>query len=125
MARNLVFLLIALIIQLSNTLAQTSEVECSVNKRNGDQISLSPAHFDPSILPNIGDKVHLMLLVKSNLPQGKSEGYYELFTMEVVKITPENKCIVFRCNEDMESARTKTGIPDLNLNSASRVRIEW
>ena len=113
------------ILQTSLGWSQLSEIECTVYRRSGAYITLTPAHFDVSVLPKVGDKVHLLLLVKSDLPPGKSEGYYELFTMHVVKITPDIKSIIFKCDEDMEAARTKTGLPKIVLTSESLVRIAW
>lgn len=125
MSRKLLIVVALFFLQFSSGWAQLSEIECTVLRRAGINLTLVPVYFDPEVLPKPGDKVHLLLLVKSDLPPGKSEGYYELFTMQVIKVVPESKSIIFRCDEDMEAARAKTGMPNINLNSESLVRIAW
>ncbi len=125
MSRKIGLLLLALLLQITSVLAQQSEIECSVYRRNGAYITLTPAHFDESLLPKVGETVHLLLLVKSDLPPGKNEGYYELSNMKVVKIALDIKSIIFKMDEDLESARIKTGLPKIMLNQESLVKISW
>jgi hypothetical protein len=123
--KKLFILLAVFFLQLSFTLAQVSEIECTVYRRSGSYITLTPAHFDQSMLPHIGEPVYLFLYVKSNLPEGKAEGYYQLFSMETIKISTDINSIIFKAKEDLEAARLKTGLPDLILTKGSKVKISW
>jgi hypothetical protein len=123
--KKLFILITVLILQLSYGLAQVSEIECTVYRRSGVYITLTPVHFDQSMLPHVGESVYLFLYVKSNLPEGKAQGYYQLFLMETVKINTDINSIVFKAREGLETAKLKTGLPDLILTKGSQVKIAW
>lgn len=110
---------------MASSIGQVTEIECTVYRRYGAYITLTPAHYDPASLPQVGEKVMLSLYIKDNLPLNKQEGYYELFVIEVVKLIPDTKSITFKAEENIEAAKSKHGIETMSLNSESKVKISW
>jgi hypothetical protein len=110
---------------LSQLHAQVTEIECSVYRRAGAYLTLTPAHYDAALLPQINEQITLLIYAKDNLPMNKVVGYYELFKVQVIKLIPESKSITIKAMEDFETARTRIGLPNLSLNSESMVKISW
>jgi hypothetical protein len=117
--------LFAAIISISQLTAQVTEIECSVYRRAGAYITLTPAHYDASLLPKIDEQITLLIYAKDNLPTNKTAGYYELFSVQVIKLIPETKSITVKALEDFETAKNRIGLPNLSLNTESMVKIAW
>jgi len=123
--KHIILFLLITVGALNHSYGQIMEVECQVLRRGGAYLTLTPAHYDEASLPAIGATIYLFLYVNTNLPEGKPEGYYELFTVEVIKYSAEVKSIIVKMNEEMEAAKNKTGLPDILLMKGSRVKISW
>lgn len=123
--KTIFIILVALFVSTTSSIGQATEIECTVYRRYGAYITLTPAHYDAGSLPQVGEKVMLSLYIKDNLPINKKEGYYELFVLEVVKLIPDTKSVTFKAEENIEMAKAKHGIESMSLNSESKVKISW
>ncbi len=123
--KKILFILPLLFFFSSSIPAQTSEIECIITARMGAYVTLKPAYFDELVLPKVGEQVTLYIYLKDELPAGVDEGFFELFPISVMKLVPEDKIIRFKCLGDIETAKTKHGIPHIQLNIKKRVKIIW
>jgi hypothetical protein len=113
------------IVLIAGTTAQRTEIECTIYKKSAGHLTLKPAHYDIETIPAAGDQVMLSVYLKENLPVGKEEGYYELFMIETTRLIPGARSILFKAEQNMDAAKTKHGINDIQLTTGSRVKISW
>ncbi len=123
--KYVVLLLISISLPFCGLIAQSSEIECTVYRRAGAYVTLTPAHFDTESLPRMGDQVMLSIYVKDNLPKGKPEGYYDLYLIETIKLVPETKSITFKSTMDFEDRKKELGFATLSFTKSTRVKISW
>jgi hypothetical protein len=123
--RYIIILLFAVVININPSIAQSSDIECTVYRRAGAYITLTPAHFDTETLPKVGQQVMLAIYVNDGLPQGKEPGYYDFYLIEVIKLIPETKSITFKATADFEDRKKELGISKLSFGPDSKARISW
>lgn len=123
--KYIAFIIFVAFVNTSYSIAQSSDIECTVFRRAGAYVTLTPAHFDTESLPKVGQQVMLSIYVKDNLPAGKEPGYYDFYLIEVVKLIPETKSITFKATADFEDRKKELGISQLTFGPSSRVKISW
>lgn len=123
--KYIVIFLFATSLIITQSMAQSSNIECTVYRRAGAYVTLTPAHFDPESLPKVGQQVMLSIYVNDGLPEGKEPGYYDFYLIEMIKLIPETKSITFKATGDLEDRKKELGITKLRFGPDSRARISW
>lgn len=118
------FLLVGMLL-IPKLFGQINQVESTVISRSGAYITIKPASYDLDVLPKIGDKVVFSVYLKTNLPDNKPEGFYELFIGVVTKLIPAKRAIVIKGQQEISIAEVKHGIDNVSVSPRQKVKICW